>query len=79
MSRKIVIYLICVIMSCATVGCSSMSAERQRDCLIGASVGALVAGGAITGALAGGHAHSGSYQMGIPLAAFGGAIAGAIV
>jgi hypothetical protein len=30
-----------------TVGCSSMSPERERDCLIGAGVGALVAGGAI--------------------------------
>jgi outer membrane protein OmpA-like peptidoglycan-associated protein len=31
------------------------------------------------GALAGGHAYSGSYQLGVPLAAFGGAIAGALI
>src|ERR1700731_3363475 len=67
MVRKISIYFICVTLSCMTVGCSTMSPERERDCLIGAGVGALVAGGAITGALAGGHAYSGSYQLGVRL------------
>ena len=44
MLRKISIYFICVTLSCMTVGCSTMSPERERDCLIGAGVGALVAG-----------------------------------
>jgi outer membrane protein OmpA-like peptidoglycan-associated protein len=77
--RRLGIYLLCVTLAGSAAACSSMSPERERDCLIGAGVGALVAGGAITGALAGGHAHSGSYQLGVPLAAFGGAIFGALV
>lgn len=77
--KKPAIFLICATLLALNSGCSSMSPEKQRACLIGAGAGALLAGGAMAGALAGGHAHSGSYQMGLPLAAFGGAVAGAIV
>ncbi len=60
MLKKPAIYFLCVAVACVTASCSSMTPERERDCLLGAGAGALVAGGAMAGALAGGHAHSGS-------------------
>ena len=79
MLRKASIYFLCIAVAGLTVGCSSMSPEREKACLIGAGLGALAGGGIAAGAIAGGHGHSRSYEIGVPLAALGGAVAGGLI
>ena len=45
MLKRLGVYLLCVTLVGSAAACSSMSPERERDCLIGAGAGALVAGG----------------------------------
>jgi OOP family OmpA-OmpF porin len=60
-------------------GCSSMTPEQEKGCLIGAGVGALAGGGIGAAAAAGpGGNNSKAYEIGVPVGVAAGAILGAL-
>jgi outer membrane protein OmpA-like peptidoglycan-associated protein len=73
--RKLGIY-VCVALMGVTAGCSSMSPEVRRDCLIGVGAGALAGGGLAAGTIAASNGHSRSYEILVPVGAAIGALVG---
>src|ERR1700730_15867308 len=77
--KKLGTYLLCVAVAGLAAGCSSMSPARQEGCLIGAGLGALAGGGIAAAAIADGHGHSRSWEIGVPVGAAVGQVAGGII